>query len=105
MSAVVIFSLLFAPRRGVLVRLLRRSRQKWRFAAEALAVHLLNHEGAPEEVRESALVHLHTDMRWNENFARRAVRWAVIHDLVTRLDGRLKLTPYGRETARRVMSR
>ncbi|MBN1136690.1 MAG: metal ABC transporter permease [Anaerolineae bacterium] len=105
MSAVVVLSLLFAPERGILARLRRQSRQRWQFAAEALAVHLLNHEGDPDEAQESTLSHLGAHMRWDEAFARRAVRWAVTHDLVARTDGRLKLTNYGRETARRVMVR
>jgi hypothetical protein len=105
MSAVVLISLLFAPERGVLARLRRQSRQRWQFAAEALAVHLLNHEGDPDEAQESALSHLGAHMRWEQTFARRAVRWAVTHDLVARTDGHLKLTDYGRETARRAMVR
>jgi manganese/zinc/iron transport system permease protein len=104
-SIVVLLSLLFAPQRGIVARARRQSRQKWRFAAEALAVHLLNHEGDPDEAQESALDHLSVHMRWDEDFARRAVRWAVTHDMVSRADGSLKLTPYGRETARQVMVR
>jgi manganese/zinc/iron transport system permease protein len=104
-SVIVVLSLMFAPERGILARMRRQSRQKWQFAAEALAVHLLNHEGDPDEAQESALTHLRAHLRWDEVFARRAVRWAVTHDLVTRANGHLKLTAYGRETARRVMVR
>ena len=104
-SLIVLLSLLLAPERGVLARLRRQSRNKWQFAAEALVVHLLNHEGDPDEAQESSLAHMSDHLRWDEGFARRAVRWAVTHDLVTRLDGRLKLTAYGRETARHVMVR
>jgi manganese/zinc/iron transport system permease protein len=104
-SAVVLFSLLFAPERGILARLRRQRRQKRQFAAEALTVHLLNHEGDPDEAQESALAHLRAHMHWDEDFARRTVRWAVTHDLVTRTNGRLDLTDFGRETARRAMVR
>jgi gas vesicle protein len=104
-SLLVLLSLLFAPRRGILSRMRRQSRQKWQFAAEALAVHLLNHEGDPDEAEESTLDHMRVHMRWDESFAQRAVQWAVTHDLVSRTDGQLALTPYGRETARRVMVR
>jgi manganese/zinc/iron transport system permease protein len=105
MSIIVALSLLFAPERGIVARLRRQSRQRWQFAAEALAVHLLNHEGDPDEEVESAMAHLRAHMRWDDDFSRRAVRWAVTHDLVTRVDGRLQLTAFGRETARRVMVR
>jgi manganese/zinc/iron transport system permease protein len=104
-SLIVTLSLLLAPERGILARLRRRARLRWQFAAEALAVHLLNHEGDPDEANESALSHLRAHMRWDETFARRAVRRAVTHDLVTRSGEHLKLTPLGRETARRAMVR
>lgn len=105
MTGIVLLSLLLAPERGILARARRESRQRWQFAAEALAVHLLNHEGGPDEAEESALAHMGAHMRWSDDFARRAVRWAVTNGLVTRVSGRLKLTPYGREVARRVMAR
>jgi len=105
MSVAVVFSLFFAPRRGIIVKLRLRIHQKHQFAAEALVVHLLNHEGAPEELQESAVSHLNTDMQWNIKHAKKVIRWAVIHDFITRTDGRLKLTDYGREIARRVMIR
>jgi manganese/zinc/iron transport system permease protein len=104
-SIVVAISLLFAPERGIVARFRRQSRQKWQFAAEALAVHLLNHEGQPDEPDESTPAHLRAHLRWDNAFARRVVTWAVTHDLVVRANGQLRLTPYGRETARRVMVR
>ncbi len=105
LSVIVLISLLFAPERGIVARARRRSKQKWQFAAEALAVHLLNHEGQPNEAEESTVSHLSEHLRWDDRSARRTVRWAVTHDLVTRSNGRLALTSYGRETARRVMVR
>jgi manganese/zinc/iron transport system permease protein len=104
-SIIVLLSLMFAPERGIVARMRRQSRQKWQFAAEALAVHLLNHEGDPDEAEESTLTHLRAHMRWDEAFGQRVVQWAVTHDLVSRKNGQLSLTPYGRETARRVMVR
>jgi manganese/zinc/iron transport system permease protein len=105
LTAIVLVSLLFAPERGILARARRQRRQKWQFAAEALTVHLLNHEGRLDEVEESTLQHLGAHMRWEDSFAQRVVRWAVTHDLVIRTDGRLALTPLGRETARQAMVR
>jgi manganese/zinc/iron transport system permease protein len=105
MTGVVLLSLLLAPGRGILAKARRQSRQRWQFAAEALAVHLLNHEGQPEEAEESTLEHMGAHMRWSDDFARRVARWAVTNGLVARADGRLGLTPYGREVARRAMVR
>ena len=44
-------------------------------------------------------------MRWSDDFAQKVARWAVTNDLVTRANGRIKLTSYGREVARRAMLR
>jgi hypothetical protein len=84
----------------VLARLRQRARQRWQFAAESLTVHLLNHEGDPDEVQESELAHLEAHMRWDTQFARRAVRWAESRDLVTRSGGRLVIAylPISRKT-------
>lgn len=105
MSAVVLLSLLLAPQRGVLARARRQARQRWQFAVEALAVHLLHHEGRPEEAIESELSHLEAELRWEREFARRVVREAIAGGIVTRSGNRLRLTPLGREMARQVMVR
>lgn len=105
MSGIVLLSLLFAPERGIVAKARQRRRQRVQFAAEALIVHLLNHEGQPDESLESALAHMREHMRWGEGFAQHVARWAVTNDWVLRRDGRLKLTPYGREVARQVMLR
>lgn len=105
MSAIVLLSLLFAPERGIVARTRRRARQRWQFAAEALAVHLLNHEGKAGEREESALGHMRAHMRWDEERTRRVVRWAVSHDLIQRTNGHLELTDHGRDVARKVMVR
>jgi manganese/zinc/iron transport system permease protein len=105
MSGVVLLSMLFAPRRGIVARARHRRHQRVQFAAEALAVHLLHHEGTPGEEAESTLSHMRDEMRWSDRFARRITRWAVTSGLVVRADGRLELTPYGREVARRAMER
>ncbi len=54
MSAIVVISLLFAPQRGLIARPPAR-RQRWQFAQEALAVHLLQHEGTAAAPGESSL--------------------------------------------------
>jgi manganese/zinc/iron transport system permease protein len=105
MSAIVLLSLLFAPERGLIARARRRARQRWQFAAEALTVHLLNHEGDADEAEESALGHLRAHMHWDEELSRRVVRWAVNQDMIRRTNGHLTLTDYGREVARKVMVR
>jgi manganese/zinc/iron transport system permease protein len=105
MSIVVVLSLLFAPGRGLLARSRRRGQQKWQFAMEALAVHLLQHEGDPQAEGEASLAHLGHHMRWGEGFASRVVRRALDRGWVERAGQMLHLTPLGREAARRAMVR
>ncbi len=105
LSGVVMFSLLFAPGRGIHFRTRIRKKQRWQFAAETLAVHLLNHEGSPEEATENSLTALERHLGWDLIFAQRVARWAVVNNLVSQTDGSLRLTSLGRETAKKVMVR
>jgi manganese/zinc/iron transport system permease protein len=102
---VVVLSLLFAPARGMLARARRQSLRRWQFAQEALAVHLLQHEGRAGEAEESKLSHLGTDLRWSDAFAARVVRRAQGAGLVQRTNGHLRLTTVGRQVAQRAMMR
>jgi manganese/zinc/iron transport system permease protein len=104
-SAVVLVSLLFAPGRGILARYRRMRRQQLRFAADALLVHLLHHEGRPDEATESAVAHLTDEMGWDGRFAGRVLRWARQREMVEQTDGALRLTPGGRAAARAAMAR
>jgi len=90
---------LFAPERGLLSRMRLRSEQRWTFARKMLTVHLLHHEGLPEEARESRVAHLQEHLRWEAGFATRAVRSAAQLGLVVERDGSLQLTDKGREHA------
>ena len=91
---------LFAPERGLVAAAGRRVRQRREFAATMLAIHLLQHEGTPEEARESAVDHLHEELRWSREHAARVVRDAVRWRVVTREAQRLRLTEEGRRRAR-----
>lgn len=105
MSIVVLISLLFAPRRGLLARARQRHSQKWQFAQEALAVHLLQHEGQPSAAFESEIGHAGAHMRWPPSFAQGVVGRATDDGLLTRSGDQLVLTEKGRESARRAMER
>ncbi len=101
----VVFLLSFAlsPSRGVLLQLLRRRRQTVRFSGQTLLIHLLHHEGRPEELEENRLDHLWQHFHWEPRFARTVVSHLVRHGWVLRESERLKLTEEGRGRARRVM--
>lgn len=97
----LIFGIVFlvAPRRGLLAQLLRRWEQRRRFFETVLAIHLLQHEGTPQEADESELSGLHHHLQWLPAEVTRVVKRAERHGLVTEQAGRLKLTPEGRAVA------
>jgi manganese/zinc/iron transport system permease protein len=91
---------LFAPERGLLAGIQRRARQKWTFAQQMLATHLLNHEATTEAVHESRIEHLTRHMHWAPGFAARVVRQAEQRGLISRQGDTLILTEQGRQVAR-----
>jgi manganese/zinc/iron transport system permease protein len=105
-AAGVIFVLvyLFAPERGLIAVYSRKAHQKRDFAGRMLVIHLLNHEGTPEERRESEVSHLEESLGWKEDFARSAVVYSTKNGLVANKDGRLSLTEKGREFAGRSLT-
>jgi manganese/zinc/iron transport system permease protein len=105
MSVVVLASLLFAPRRGLVARGRQRQRQKWQFAQEALAVHLLQHEGQSSAAFESDIAHAGAHMKWSPRFAAGVVGRAEDGGLLVRSTEHLALTDKGRGAARQAMER
>lgn len=96
--------LLGAPDRGVLAGILRSRRQKLEFAGVLLAIHLLNHEGDPDDADAQEFDHLYEHLRWTRDFALRVVRHAEQEGVLERsAQARLHLTPLGREVARHRM--
>ncbi len=94
--------LLLAPRRGILAVLQRRSRQKWAFAEQVLAVHLLNHPAGAQKERH--LSHMHRHLRWEYRFAAAVLRRARRRGLVTLANDYLELTPRGQQLARHCLN-
>jgi manganese/zinc/iron transport system permease protein len=109
MTGVIFTLVLFlAPGRGLVARWALRRRQRWQFAGELVLVHLLNHEGTPDEAAESTLDHLGRHMEWRPEFGRRVAAGLVRDGLAQRDDRNgagLRLTPSGRQVAREVMVR
>lgn len=98
----LIFGVVFlvAPRRGMVAKVLQRWEQRRRFLETMLAIHLLQHEGTPQETDESALDGLHRHLEWLPEDVARVVKRAERSGLVTEQGGRLKLTDEGRAVAR-----
>lgn len=98
-------ALCFAPERGLLAVAYRRMRQRWEFAQQMLALHLLHHEGTSEAVSEARVEHLNQHMRWTPAFAIQVVRRAEQRGLIQRQGELLLLTDAGRQMAQQASLR
>jgi len=98
-------AVLVAPERGLVARWRRRRAQKWRFAEQMLAIHLLQHEGTPEAARESRTAHLQEHLGWEADFAQKVVKRSAQHGTVHPQNGHLQLTDEGRELAQAALER
>jgi manganese/zinc/iron transport system permease protein len=98
-------ALLFSPSHGLIARTRRTRRNRARFAADVLVVHLLTHEGSVAQASESLVAHLSDELRWSAETARRIVGHALAQGLVSQAGDRLALTDAGRQTAREVLAR
>ena len=93
----------FAPERGLVAMARRRRTRRRAFAEKMLAVHLLHHEGTPQEDRECQVPHLQEHLRWTPELAKLAVGAAVRDGYVVRRADRLALTAQGRVYAQESM--
>ncbi len=103
MATVVGFSfvlaLMFAPNQGVVSVLRRRRLQRLNFAAKMLTIHLANHEGTADELRENQIDHLEDHLTWDAVFATRIVKFSEHRGLVRTSGKHLRLTEAGRVLA------
>lgn len=102
---VFLLILLFAPQRGLMALAQRRTRQALEFGQTMLAIHLLQHEGRPEELIENRIDHLVEEIRWEPTFAARVVRYAERNGAVLRQQENLSLTDVGRTLAQQALVR
>src|SRR5690606_8435342 len=102
-GALFLVAIVFAPDQGLLASARRRRTQRRTFAEHMLLVHLLHHEGTPEEARECRPEHLQEHLRWNVEIAQFAIRSAVRGGLVHRRGDVLHLTDAGRTRAQQAM--
>jgi len=98
-------ALLGSPSHGLLAKAWRTRRNRARFAAEMLVVHLAHHEGTAEQEAESRIAHLGEGLRWSDAATGGVVADAVRRGWVERSNGHLRLTEPGRRTARGVLAR
>lgn len=100
------FAVLFciAPEQGVLAAYRRKRHQKWQFAIQMLAIHLLQHENTPEAALECRVDHLQDHLAWDVSFAEGVVSRAESKNLLRSAGDYLALTDAGRSLAREAIT-
>lgn len=104
LGALFALAFAFAPERGLVAQLVSRVKRKRRFHELMLAVHLLTHEGTPQEADEARLAGLHGHLNWPPDRVARVVARAERNGWVARAGDVLKLTDAGRAAARAVFA-
>ena len=89
----------FSPSHGIVARAIRRGRQRDRFAADVLLLHLDHHPAGVE-----SLARLETRLRWPATRLDGAARHIQAERLATVQAGELRLTELGRAEAARIAS-
>lgn len=102
-GAVFALTLALAPRRGLVVQLRRRTRQRLDFGVRMLLVHLLHHAHSGDALVECRSDTIHTHLQWPLARTRSVVRAARERGLITSRDGILEVTTSGRELAQRAV--
>lgn len=93
----------FAPRRGLAAQWSRHRRQRSELFENLLLIHLLQHEGTPEQAVESRIDHLHEHLRWSPAEVMTVVRRLFDHGKVLDKEGLLYLNDAGRSQARETL--
>ncbi len=103
----LLFALTFlvAPERGLIAQWRLRHRQRQNFEELMLTVHLLQHEGMPEEAEESRYSNLAAHLAWPPAQVDAVVRRAERRGLIVRSGEQLQLTAAGRTWAQSVLHR
>lgn len=99
-----VVTLLAAPERGLIAKLIQRRRRGQRFAVEMLLVHLRRHENTVEAANENTLPHLVDELNWSPTLATGTVRRALGQGWIRRQADALLLTDQGRNMAQSLLS-
>jgi len=96
MGATFATVLIASPRHGLIRMAMHRVRQRRNFFETMLAIHLYQHEGTPEEEKESRLDTLHEHVNWKQRDTLAVARRIVARGWANQELDRLRLTPPGR---------
>lgn len=105
-SGIIFFLvLIFAPEQGLLARVIVRKWTQWDFAADTLAVHLLQAELSGADETEHIVSHMNEHMLWENQYTSEVIAQSIQAGLIQKEGDRLMLTPLGREQAREALSK
>lgn len=104
-GVIFFFVIIFAPERGLLVRMQWRKWRQWDFATEVLAVHLLQAECNHADDTERVVSHMEDHMLWEKEFTSDVIAHGISDGLIKRQGEKLVLTDYGREKAKNSISK
>ncbi len=103
-TAVLLVSVLFSPRRGVIAAMGRTARSRWRTGLENLLSTLYElGERQPDECPEVPLQAVLDRRRWRPWHARTLLWWASWRGLIERSDHAARLTQQGAQHAARIV--
>lgn len=88
--------LIFAPRRGMITVLRRRSQQRDAFARKSILFHILQHEGTPSERTENGVQTLHLHINQRKDVTDRMMQGFITEDILFIREGVYCLTQKGR---------
>jgi len=84
------FVFIFAPKRGLIGILVRKSRNRKEYAQTTLLLHVCNHQGSPIEHQENGINTIAEHLHWNQIKLRRTIyslireiKINIKHDLIT----------------------
>lgn len=105
LGIIFVFTLIFAPERGLVANWLRQRRHRWEFATHLLIGHLLNHTGQPDERTESLIENLPQHLNWESDFAQKIMNRAQQRGWVKVQEQQLMLTETGKHAAHDAFAR
>ena len=94
---------LFAPQRGLVAQIVAHQNKKILFSSHLLLVHLLDHEGKPEEKVENTIDNTELHMKWKRDLTQKVITHATKEQWIVQKNNMLYLTPQGRRVSQEVM--
>lgn len=96
---IFILVFIFAPQKGLVTIVRRRSDQKIEFAQKSLLFHILNHEGDEDEAIELGIKTIKDHVNWDEKFLNNMVKDLKLKDKIFIDNDIIRLTEFGRTFA------